>query len=44
MFVFVLSSGGGGGGFYSSGRSGNEFKGSMGVGGEGGKGFLQDTR
>ena len=34
--------GGGGGGFYSSGRSSkNPFGGSMGTGGEGGKGFLQ---
>ncbi|XP_068706596.1 uncharacterized protein [Montipora foliosa] len=35
------NSGGGGGGFYSSGRSSTQFGGSMGNGGEGGKGFLQ---
>ncbi|KXJ12498.1 hypothetical protein AC249_AIPGENE22254 [Exaiptasia diaphana] len=35
------NSGGGGGGFYSSGRSSNQFGGSIGYGGEGGKGFLQ---
>ncbi|XP_068736629.1 uncharacterized protein [Montipora capricornis] len=35
------NSGGGGGGFYSSGRSSKQFGGSMGNGGEGGKGFLQ---
>nr|XP_058940498.1 loricrin-like [Pocillopora verrucosa] len=34
-------SGGGGGGFYSSGRSSKQFGGTMGTGGEGGKGFLQ---
>ncbi|CAH3150626.1 unnamed protein product [Pocillopora meandrina] len=32
---------GGGGGFYSSGRSSKQFGGTMGTGGEGGKGFLQ---
>ncbi|XP_066022667.1 ALK tyrosine kinase receptor-like [Pocillopora verrucosa] len=36
-----VSSGGGGGGFYSSGRSGINFNGTEGDGGEGGKGFLQ---
>nr|XP_058969784.1 leukocyte tyrosine kinase receptor-like [Pocillopora verrucosa] len=35
------NSGGGGGGFYSSGRSGENFNGTKGIGGEGGKGFLQ---
>ncbi|XP_022801199.1 uncharacterized protein LOC111338912 isoform X2 [Stylophora pistillata] len=35
------NSGGGGGGFYSSGRSSKQFGGTMGDGGEGGKGFLQ---
>ncbi|XP_068699011.1 uncharacterized protein [Montipora foliosa] len=35
------ASGGGGGGFYSSGRSSRQFGGSVGTGGEGGKGFLQ---
>ena len=44
MFVFVLSSGGCGGGFNSSGRSETDFKGTKGVGGEGGKGFLQGGR
>ncbi|XP_022809639.1 glycine-rich protein 2-like [Stylophora pistillata] len=34
-------SGGGGGGLYSSGRSGQNFNGTKGYGGEGGKGFLQ---
>ncbi|PFX15360.1 hypothetical protein AWC38_SpisGene20419 [Stylophora pistillata] len=33
--------GGGGGGFYSSGRSGVNFNGTKGYGGEGGKGFMQ---
>ncbi|XP_022807756.1 signal peptide, CUB and EGF-like domain-containing protein 1 [Stylophora pistillata] len=35
------ASGGGGGGFYSSGRSGKNFNGTKGFGGEGGKGFMQ---
>ncbi|XP_066023751.1 uncharacterized protein [Pocillopora verrucosa] len=35
------NSGGGGGGFYSNGRSSKWFAGTMGMGGEGGKGFLQ---
>ncbi|XP_078382126.1 uncharacterized protein LOC144664786 [Oculina patagonica] len=35
------NSGGGGGGFLSNGRSSKQFGGSMGNGGEGGKGFLQ---
>ena len=38
LFFF---SGGGGGGFCSSGRSGAYFNGTVGEGGEGGKGFLQ---
>ncbi|PFX13643.1 hypothetical protein AWC38_SpisGene22258 [Stylophora pistillata] len=42
---FVLSAlptlSGGGGGFYSSGRSGKYFNGTIGYGGEGGKGFNQ---
>ena len=33
--------GGGGGSFYSSGRSATNFNGTIGTGGEGGKGFLQ---
>ena len=37
----TLITGGGGGGFYSSGRSSKMFGGTMGDGGEGGKGFLQ---
>ena len=38
VFFFL---GGGGGGFFSSGRSGLNFGGTQGNGGEGGKGFLQ---
>ncbi|XP_078382111.1 uncharacterized protein LOC144664777 [Oculina patagonica] len=34
-------SGGGGGGFYTNGRSGKNFRGTMGFGGEGGKAFLR---
>ena len=39
--IIFFSSGGGGGGFCSSGRSGAYFNGTVGEGGEGGKGFLQ---
>ncbi|PFX15363.1 hypothetical protein AWC38_SpisGene20421 [Stylophora pistillata] len=38
---FHQMQGGGGGGFYSSGRSGENFNGTEGFGGEGGKGFIQ---
>ena len=39
--IVIFFSGGGGGGFCSSGRSGAYFNGTVGEGGEGGKGFLQ---
>ena len=41
FLLFIVVLGGGGGGFFSSGRSSTQFGGSMGNGGEGGKGFLQ---
>ena len=44
MFVFVLSSGGGGGGFNSSGRSGTDFKGTNGKGGEVVRDFFREGR
>ena len=41
MYHYIFPLGGGGGGFCSSGRSGAYFNGTVGEGGEGGKGFLQ---
>ncbi|XP_022805411.1 glycine-rich cell wall structural protein 1-like [Stylophora pistillata] len=39
--ILDTNHGGGGGGFYSSARSGMNFYGTTGYGGEGGKGFIQ---